>query len=168
LRRLSLLAVPVVALTIAACGSSGSSSSTSSSAPAAAASSSAAATSSSAPAPTTSSSTAATSTSSAAAAPAGAATTLKLSAPKSGMLMFNTKTLTAKAGKVTIEFTNQSPLPHNVTVQAGTSGATIAATPTFTGGTKSITMTLKAGKYTYYCSVPGHRQAGMLGTLTVS
>jgi plastocyanin len=82
--------------------------------------------------------------------------------------MYNTKTLTAKAGKVTIEFTNASPLPHNVTVQSGTSGPTIAATPTFTGGTKSITMTLKPGKYTYYCSVPGHRQAGMLGTLTVT
>ena len=93
---------------------------------------------------------------------------LKLSAPKSGMLMFDTTTLSAKAGKVTIAFTNESPVPHNLTLQTGTSGAKLAATPTFMGGTKSITVTLKAGKYTYYCSVPGHRQAGMLGTLTVS
>ncbi|HEX5192641.1 MAG TPA: plastocyanin/azurin family copper-binding protein, partial [Solirubrobacteraceae bacterium] len=76
--------------------------------------------------------------------------------------------MTAKAGKVTIDFTNDSPLSHDVTVQKGTSGATIAATPIFDHGTKSITMTLAAGKYTYYCSVPGHRQAGMVGTLTVT
>jgi plastocyanin len=82
--------------------------------------------------------------------------------------MYDTKSLKAKAGKVTIAFTNDSSVPHNVTVQSGTSGPTIGATPTFNGGTKSITMTLKPGTYTYYCSVPGHRQAGMLGTLTVS
>ena len=35
------------------------------------------------------------------------------------------------------------------------------------GGTKTLTMTLAPGTYTYYCSVPGHRQAGMQGTLTV-
>lgn len=97
-----------------------------------------------------------------------AATTLKLSANPSGQLKYNTSTLNVKAGKITIVFTNDSPLPHDVTVQKGTSGATIAATPIFDHGTKSITMTLAPGKYTYYCSVPGHRQAGMVGTLTVS
>jgi plastocyanin len=120
---------------------------------------------------TSSSSTATTTSASSSAAPPAsgqATTTLAVSANKTGMLMFNVKTLTAKAGKVTINFTNDSPLAHNLTVQSGTSGPTIAATPTFTGGTKSITMTLKAGTYTYYCSVPGHRQAGMLGTLTVT
>lgn len=108
------------------------------------------------------------STSSTSAGTSSQATTLKLSANPSGQLKYNTSTLTANAGKVTIQFTNDSPLPHNVTVQKGTNGATIAATPTFDHGTKSITMTLAPGKYTYYCSVPGHRQAGMVGTLTVS
>jgi plastocyanin len=83
------------------------------------------------------------------------------------MLMYNAKKLRAKAGKVTIEFTNTSSLPHNVTVQKGTNGAVLGATPTFAGGTKSLTLTLKPGTYTYYCSVPGHRQAGMQGTLTI-
>jgi plastocyanin len=84
------------------------------------------------------------------------------------MLMFTTKSLTAKAGKVSIVFTNMSGTGHNVTVQRGTDGKVLGATPTFTSGTHTLSLTLKAGTYTYYCSVPGHRQAGMQGTLKVS
>jgi plastocyanin len=68
---------------------------------------------------------------------------------------------------VTISFTNSSTLGHNLTVAQGTSGPVIGATPTFQGGAKTLTLTLKAGTYTFYCSVPGHRDAGMKGTLTV-
>lgn len=83
------------------------------------------------------------------------------------MLMFSTTALHASAGKVTIDFTNPASFGHNFTL-ADSSGKVLGATPTFSGGTKSITVDLKAGTYTYYCSVPGHRQAGMQGTLTVS
>jgi plastocyanin len=62
--------------------------------------------------------------------------------------------------------TNMSPLEHNVTVAQGST--VLGATPTFQGGSKTLTLNLKAGTYTFYCSVPGHRQAGMEGTLTVS
>ena len=55
--------------------------------------------------------------------------------------------------------------PYNA---ANSSGSNLGATPTFQGGSKTLTVTLKAGTYKFYCSVPGHRQAGMLGTLTVS
>ena len=44
----------------------------------------------------------------------------------------------------------------------------LGATPVFAGGSKTLTLTLKPGKYTFYCTVPGHRQAGMEGTLNVS
>jgi plastocyanin len=91
---------------------------------------------------------------------------LKLSANSSGSLMFSTRTLKAKPGRTEIEFTNHAPESHNFTLTL--KGKTIAATPTFHGGTKSITVTLKKGSYVYFCSVPGHRQAGMQGTLTVS
>jgi plastocyanin/mono/diheme cytochrome c family protein len=93
--------------------------------------------------------------------------TIDIAASPSGALMFSTKTLTvAKAGKVTIAFTNKAPEGHNFTL-ATSAGKVLVATPTFMGGTKTVSVTLAAGTYTYYCSVPGHRQAGMQGTLTV-
>ena len=68
---------------------------------------------------------------------------------------------------MTITMTNMSPVMHNFTVQEGTAGKILGATPTFNGGSRSLTLDLKPGTYTYFCSVPGHRQAGMVGTLTV-
>jgi len=99
--------------------------------------------------------------------PAGTAVTaLKLAANPSGQLAYNAKQLSAKAGDVTITMTNMSPLEHNVTIAQGST--VLGSTPTFIGGSKTLTLNLKPGTYTFYCSVPGHRQAGMEGTLTVS
>jgi plastocyanin len=57
-------------------------------------------------------------------------------------------------------------LGHNLTV-ASSSGAVLGATPTFQGESKTLSLTLKPGTYKFYCTVPGHRAAGMEGTLTV-
>jgi plastocyanin len=103
----------------------------------------------------------------AAASPATAGS-LSLAADPGGALKFTSTSLAAKAGKVTIKFTNMSPLMHNMTIEHGTSGPVVGATPTFKGGTKTLTVDLKPGTYTFFCSVPGHRAAGMQGTLTVS
>jgi uncharacterized cupredoxin-like copper-binding protein len=97
---------------------------------------------------------------------AAATTTLKLAANPAGQLAYDTKQLSAKAGKVTIEMTNMSPVEHDVAVAQGTT--VVGQTPVFMGGSKAVTLTLKPGTYTFYCTVPGHRQAGMEGTLTVS
>jgi plastocyanin len=120
------------------------------------------------PASASTETTASTSTPAPAPAPASgkAGTSLALAANPSGLLAYNTKQLSAKAGTVTITMTNMSPLEHNVTVAEGSK--VLGATPTFVGGTRTLTLTLKPGKYTFYCSVPGHRQAGMEGTLNVS
>ncbi|TMK99832.1 MAG: hypothetical protein E6G34_04765 [Actinobacteria bacterium] len=93
-------------------------------------------------------------------------TQLSLGTNPEGQLKFDKTTLGAKAGKVSIAYTNGSPIEHNLTIESS-AGATVGATETFTGGSKTLTVTLKAGTYKFYCSVPGHRQAGMEGTLTV-
>jgi len=111
---------------------------------------------SSAPAPGSSSS---------AGAPA-AASQLAMAASTSGQLAYDAKQLSAKAGSVTITFTNGSPLEHDVTIAEG--AKVLGATPIFVGGNRKLTLALKPGTYTFYCSVPGHRQAGMEGTLHVS
>jgi plastocyanin len=99
-------------------------------------------------------------------ATSGAGQHLSLEANPEGQLKYTTTSLTAKAGGVSIDFTNKAPLSHNLTV-ASSSGEVLGATPTFTGGSKSLSLTLKAGTYKFYCTVPGHRAAGMEGTLTV-
>ena len=99
-------------------------------------------------------------------ASASAPGAIPVSASASGMLMFNTKTLTAKAGTDTFEFTNKSSVPHNFTIMKGSKVS--GATPTFAGGAKALTVKLAAGTYTFECTVPGHAAAGMKGTLTVS
>jgi plastocyanin len=87
-------------------------------------------------------------------------------APEGDQLMFDTNQLTAKAGTVTVNFTNDSNQDHDV-VLIDSANKMLGQTPVFQGGTKSFSVSLKPGSYTYYCSVPGHRQAGMQGTLTV-
>jgi plastocyanin len=95
-----------------------------------------------------------------------AASVLKLAANPSGLLSYTSKQLSTKAGKVTIDFTNASPVEHDVAVEQGMS--VVGATPVFVGGSKKLTLNLKPGTYKFFCTVPGHRQAGMEGTLTVS
>jgi plastocyanin len=94
-----------------------------------------------------------------------AASKIALAASPSA-LSFDKKQLSAKAGAVTITFANPAALEHNVTIAEGSK--VLGATPTFTGGSRTLTLTLKAGTYTFYCSVPGHRQSGMEGTLTIA
>jgi uncharacterized cupredoxin-like copper-binding protein len=83
-----------------------------------------------------------------------------------GKLAFDTKTLKAKTGTVTVSMSNPSSFPHGIAVEGN--GVDKDGKVVQQGGTSSLTVKLKPGKYTFYCPVPGHRQAGMQGTLTVT
>ena len=100
-------------------------------------------------------------------ASSGGGQTLSLEANKEGQLAYTTTTLSAKAGKVTIALTNMAALAHDVAVESA-SGERIGGLEPFSGGTKDLSLNLKPGKYKFFCTVPGHRQAGMEGTLTVT
>lgn len=91
---------------------------------------------------------------------------LDVEADPSGQLAFTSDEASAKAGKVTVNFTNSSPVPHDVKIE-DSSGKEIGGTEVISEGSDSAEVELKPGTYTYYCSIPGHREAGMEGTLTV-
>ena len=88
-----------------------------------------------------------------------------LSAPASG-LRFDQKTVRAHVGRIKIVFLNRSAIKHNVNVENGEHE--LGKSSTVTHATTTFFVTLKAGKYNFYCSVPGHEDAGMRGTLIVS
>jgi len=98
---------------------------------------------------------------------------LAISANPQGLLAYTVKAASATAGPITITMTNNSGIDHNLALQVGNSGAVQGSgkvldhTPIASKGTASFKLTLTAGTYTFYCEVPGHREAGMWGTLTV-
>jgi len=98
------------------------------------------------------------------AAPAsGGGQTVKLAADPGGALEFDKTELTAKAGKVTLSMDNPSDVPHNVQIDGeGEPGDTVTK-----DGVSNATAELKAGTYEYFCAVGSHRDAGMVGKLTV-
>lgn len=91
----------------------------------------------------------------------GGGTTIELAADPGGALAFDQTELTAPAGEVTIHLTNDAQIPHNVEVE----GAGVSET--VTGADTSLDVTLEPGEYVFFCAVPGHREGGMEGTLTV-
>jgi plastocyanin len=94
----------------------------------------------------------------------GGGTTLELAADPGGALAFDQTELTAPAGEVTIHLTNDAQIPHNVEVEGN---GVEEVSDTITGSDTSLTLTLEPGEYEFYCAVPGHREGGMEGTLTV-
>ena len=93
---------------------------------------------------------------------------MKLTANADNQLSYDQKTLTAKAGKVTIDFDNPASIQHDVAVE-DSAGKVLGTSDLVSQGKVNLTVgDLKPGKYTFFCTVPGHRDAGMEGTLTVN
>jgi plastocyanin len=148
-RKRSIFGLASLAVALAGCGGSSSSSSTST--PSSASSSSTTASSTSTAPPTS--------------APAAAGgSTVHLSAV-AGKLAFNVKKLSAKTGTVTLSMANPSSFQHGVAIEGN--GVDKDGKIVGQGGTSTVTLKLKPGTYTFYCPVPGHRQAGMQGMLIV-
>jgi plastocyanin len=90
--------------------------------------------------------------------------TLQLAASPTD-LAFDKTSLTSKPGKVTIDFDNPAALEHNVAIEQ--EGEEIATSPTLAEGKTSVSADLAPGTYTFLCTIPGHAEAGMEGTLVV-
>ena|SRR5215831_3814580 len=102
----------------------------------------------------------------AAAQAAPAKTVLHLQTASGAQMKFTSSSLKAKAGVVVIMLQNASLVPHNVAIKGN--GVNVKGKVVPHGSVSTVTATLKKGRYEFYCSVPGHEQAGMKGTLTIS
>ncbi|MEK6277606.1 MAG: plastocyanin/azurin family copper-binding protein [Actinomycetota bacterium] len=80
-------------------------------------------------------------------------------------LAYDEKALASKPGEVTIDFDNPAQVEHDVAIES--KGSEIAKSDLVAQGKTSVSAELAAGSYTFFCTVPGHREAGMEGTLTV-
>ncbi|MDQ3571773.1 MAG: plastocyanin/azurin family copper-binding protein [Actinomycetota bacterium] len=91
---------------------------------------------------------------------------IEVTSPEAGDLIFNPDSLEAAAGEVALAYTNPSPVPHNIAIE--NDGKALAESETVTeGDSATATANLDAGTYVFYCAVPGHRESGMQGELTV-
>ena len=98
----------------------------------------------------------------------GATESLDVSSPADGGLVFEPNGLMAKPGNVTITYDNPSPVPHSIAV-ATSNGNVLGQVQPFTNNSESVQLSnLAPGSYVFYCTVPGHREAGMEGNLTVT
>jgi plastocyanin len=97
---------------------------------------------------------------------AGSGGSLAFEADPAGGLAYTAKTATAEAGKVTVDFTNPQPIGHDVAIE-DSGGKEVGATEVIGEGSDSTVVDLEPGDYKFFCSVPGHREAGMEGDLTV-
>lgn len=93
---------------------------------------------------------------------------LEIPADPNGQLLYTVADATATPGALDIDSPNRSTVPHDIALQEGAAGAELARGETVVdGGVSSISVDVRAGDYTFYCTLPGHREAGMEGRLTV-
>ncbi len=77
---------------------------------------------------------------------------------------FSPSKISTTAGTKTIELKNKGTIEHDLKIDA----LKVETGNVAPGSSKSVSADLKAGTYEFYCSIPGHKEAGMVGTLEVS
>lgn len=87
---------------------------------------------------------------------------LTIDADPNGNLAFASSKATAPAGALEFVMDNEAAIQHNIALEGGPQGPVVGK-----GGKSTFKTTVKAGKYTYLCTVPGHADGGMKGELTV-
>ena len=92
--------------------------------------------------------------------------TVRYAADPEGTDAYYISEASSSPGKISFEFVNPQATPHNVALEAP-GGETIGETETIGEGHTKSNFVVKPGVYTLYCSVPGHRKQGMVGHLTV-
>jgi plastocyanin len=90
---------------------------------------------------------------------------------KMGEYSFDPSDPTVKRG-TTLTAENDGQIGHNLTIEQGPDPKKetkkLAGTATFLGGkSEKLPIDLKPGKYAMVCTVSGHRDLGMRGTITV-
>jgi len=90
---------------------------------------------------------------------------LTIPADPAGSTAYGFANAEAKPGQVTIRSPNKSSVDHDIALEGN--GVSEKGPVVKDGGVSQFQVALKPGKYTFYCSVDAHRQAGMEGTLTV-
>ena len=91
--------------------------------------------------------------------------TLEMPADPDGQLAYASTQATAEAGALTINSKNDSQVPHDIALEGN--GVNEKGETVQDGGVSTIEVDVEPGEYTYYCTLPGHREGGMAGTLTV-
>lgn len=91
---------------------------------------------------------------------------LAITSPEDGSLAFDPDALAAEPGAITLAYANPSPVPHNVALE-DEGGQQVVESDTIADDSVSVNAELVPGEYVFYCTVPGHREGGMEGTLTV-
>ncbi|MDX6622722.1 MAG: hypothetical protein QOE75_654 [Solirubrobacterales bacterium] len=97
---------------------------------------------------------------------AGSGAVVDFETPEGSALAYTTDTASAEAGTDTINFTNVQATPHDVAIE-DEGGKEVGKTEVISEDTASAKVKLEPGSYTFFCTIPGHREAGMEGTLTV-
>jgi plastocyanin len=97
---------------------------------------------------------------------AGSGAVVDFETPEGSTLAYTTDSASAEAGTDTINFTNVQATPHDVAIEDD-GGKEVGKTEVISEASASAKVKLEPGTYTFFCTIPGHREAGMEGTLTV-